>query len=110
MSPFIQVVTTMPDQAGAKQLASQLLKKRLAACVQISPCTSWYHWQESIEQSPEVICSIKSRSDLFDEVREMILSLHPYEIPEVLVFQVEDGSASYLEWMNRELQPLKERP
>ena len=68
MTPYIQVVTTAPDRASAEQLADRLLEARLAACVQISPCTSRYHWQGAIEQAEEVVCTVKSRRDLFAEV------------------------------------------
>ena len=108
MTPFIQVVTTLPDQAGAEQLAAHLLQQRLAACVQISPCTSWYHWQGAIEQSSEMVCTIKSRRDLFGDLCRAIRTLHPYEVPEILASPVVDGGSSYLDWLNKELRPTQE--
>jgi Uncharacterized protein involved in tolerance to divalent cations len=77
MTPYIQVVTTAPDRASAEQIADRLLEARLAACVQISPCTSRYHWQGAIEQAEEMVCTVKSRRDLFAEVCRVIRSLHP---------------------------------
>ena len=108
MTPFIQVVTTLPDQAGAEQLAAHLLQQRLAACVQISPCTSRYHWQGVIEQAEEMVCTVKSRRDLFTEVCRVIRSLHPYEVPEILATPVVDGVAAYLDGMEGVLRPPKE--
>jgi periplasmic divalent cation tolerance protein len=108
MTPFIQVVTTLPDQAGAEQLAARLLEQRLAACVQISPCSSWYHWQGAVEQSTEMVCTIKSRRDLFDELCRAIRAIHPYDVPEILATPVVAGGPSYLQWMDKELQPTKE--
>ena len=108
MTPYIQVVTTLPDHAGAEHLAAHLLEHRLAACVQISPCTSWYRWQGAIEQSAEMVCTIKSRRDLFAELCRAIRSLHPYEVPEILATPVVDGGGSYLEWLDKELRPVQE--
>lgn len=108
MTPFIQVVTTLPDQAGAEQLAAHLLEQRLAACAQISPCTSWYRWQGAIEQSCEMVCTIKSRRDLFAELCRAIRALHPYEVPEILATPVVDGGSSYLDWLDKELRPAEE--
>lgn len=108
MTPYIQVVTTVPDRASAEQLAVRLLEKQLAACVQISVCTSWYRWQGAIEQGEEHVCTIKSRRDLFPELCRMIRSLHPYQVPEILASPVVDGGASYLEWLGQELLPPKE--
>ena len=108
MTPYIQVVTTLPDRAQAERLAVHLLEAQLAACVQISACTSWYRWQGAIEQGEEKVCTIKSRVDLFPELCQAIRSMHPYEVPEILATPVVDGVAAYLDWMERELRPARE--
>ena len=108
MTPFIQVVTTLADKTSAERLAGQLLEQRLAACVQISPCTSWYRWQGKIEQGEEMICTIKSRRDLFPELCRAIRVLHPYQVPEILASQVVAGGEEYLHWLSQELRPPKE--
>jgi periplasmic divalent cation tolerance protein len=108
MTPFIQVVTTLVDTTSAEQLAAQLLEQRLAACVQISPCTSWYRWQGAIEQSEEMVCTIKSRRDLFLDLCRAIRAVHPYQVPEILASPVVAGGESYLEWLGQELRPPKE--
>ena len=33
-------------------------------------------------------------------VRARILELHPYEVPEILAFTVDDGSPAYLDWLH----------
>lgn len=109
MTPFIQVITTLPDRAGAEQLAAHLLEQRLAACVQISTCTSWYRWQGTIEQNDETVCTIKSRRDLFAELCRAIRALHPYEVPEILASPVVEGGVSYLDWLDKELRPAQEQ-
>ncbi|MDR2550522.1 MAG: divalent-cation tolerance protein CutA [Desulfobulbus sp.] len=108
MTPYIQVITTLPDRASAERLAASMLEERLAACVQISACSSRYHWQGAIEQSEEQVCTIKSRRDLFPELNAAIRAQHPYQVPEILAFAVEDGGQSYLDWMAQELRPPKE--
>ena len=105
MASYIQVVTTVADRATAEQLAASLLEQRLAACVQISPCSSWYHWQGTIEQSEEMVCTIKSRHDLFPGLCRAIRAIHPYQVPEILALPVVAGAESYLAWMEEELQP-----
>jgi len=109
MTPYIQVITTLPDRASAEQLAAVLLEQRLAACVQIGPCTSWYRWQGAIEQGEELVCTIKSRRDLFPELCRTIRSHHPYQVPEILASPVVDGNGSYLAWLEQELRPTEER-
>ena len=45
--------TTLPDEASATRLASSLVERRLAACVNILPAgTSIYEWDGEIHQDP----------------------------------------------------------
>lgn len=108
MTPYLQVITTLPDRASAEQLATRILHQRLAGCVQISTCSSQYRWQGVIEQSEEVVCTLKTRRDLFTALCTAIHSIHPYEVPEILASPVVDGSASYLDWLEQQLVPAKE--
>ena len=108
MTPYIQVVTTLPGRPEAEQLAAHLLEQRLAACVQLSPTSSWYRWQGAVEQSEEVICTIKSRRDLFPALCRSIQSMHPYAVPEILAVPVIAGAEKYLAWMEQELQAEQE--
>jgi periplasmic divalent cation tolerance protein len=103
MTPYIQVISTVPDQGTAEQIATSLLEQRLAACVQISPCRSWYHWQGAIAQDDELRLTIKSRHTLFAALCKAIRALHPYEVPEILATPILDGGASYLAWLDQEL-------
>jgi periplasmic divalent cation tolerance protein len=48
---------------------------------------------------------IKSRRDLFDELRSEIEKLHSYETPEVLALEVTAISPAYLAWLDAELKP-----
>ena len=108
MTPYIQVVTTVTDKASAEQLAALLLEQRLAACVQIAPCNSFYRWQGTIEQSEEMVCTIKSRRDLFPELCRVIRANHPYQVPEILASPVVAGVEGYLNWLAQELRPPQE--
>jgi len=108
MTPYIQVVTTVADKTSAEQLAALLLEQRLAACVQIAPCNSWYRWQGKIEQSEELVCTIKSRRDLFPELCRTIRAHHPYQVPEILATPVIAGTELYLNWLEKELRPPQE--
>lgn len=108
MTPYIQVMTTLPDRAGAERLTALILAERLAACVQISACASWYHWQGAIEQADEQRCLLKTRRALFPELSAFIRAHHPYQVPEIVVTPIEDGSADYLDWLDQELRPAEE--
>lgn len=107
MSRFIQVITTTATKADAQAIADGLVEARLAGCVQIvGPITSTYRWQGEVQRDEEWLCLIKSRDDLCDEIEAAIQGSHPYDVPEILVLPVIDGSESYLAWLRDELRQV----
>ena len=92
----------MPDKERATSLARALVAERLAACVNLGPgVRSIYQWDGRIQEDEEVLCLIKTRPAVFDRARARILELHPYEVPEILAFAVDEGSPAYLEWLQK---------
>ena len=90
----------MPDKDRAAALARALVEEGLAACVNVVPgVTSIYRWEGRLQEDAEVLCLIKTRPAVFERARARILELHPYEVPEILAFAVDDGSPAYLEWL-----------
>jgi len=103
MSNFIQVVTTTDSSETAEKIAAAVVDQRLAACVQISTCTSSYRWQGKIEQAKEFVCVMKSREDLYPRLEKAVRDVHNYEVPEILATEVKAGSGDYLAWLEKEL-------
>jgi len=110
MSDYVQVLTVVERQEDAERIARSLVEARLAACVQVlGPVTSTYRWQGSIETSREWLCLAKSRAELYPQIEEAIRQIHPYQVPEILAVPILAGSASYLEWLERETGNRDER-
>jgi periplasmic divalent cation tolerance protein len=104
MSPYIQVSTTLPSEDAAKQLAQQLVERRLAACVQWSgPITSVYTWEGKIEESREWICTAKTRTSSFDELVTVISALHSYDVPEIIATPIVDIAEHYARWIDQQV-------
>ena len=100
MTDAIQVFTTTETEADARHIADVLVRKGLAACVQVlGPITSTYRWQGKIETTGEWLCIIKSTQELYEELEKRILKTHPYDVPEVLAVPVTAGSRDYLDWL-----------
>jgi periplasmic divalent cation tolerance protein len=96
----IEVHITAPSRAQASTMARTLVDERLAACVNIvDGVQSVYRWEEKVEESAEVLCLVKTRAGLLDALIERVQALHPYQVPEILAFEVADGSAAYLAWL-----------
>lgn len=102
MTGAIVVFCTCPDEASAERIATALVEERLAACVNRIPgIASTYRWQGKVCRDSEHLLVIKTTRERFDALRERIVALHPYELPEVIAVDIALGSAPYLEWIAR---------
>lgn len=94
------VLTTVANAADAERLARHLVEQRLAACVNVvGGVVSHYRWQGKLERSDEVLLVIKSRADLRERLREALVAIHPYDLPEVVELDVAGGHPPYLDWV-----------
>ena len=48
----------------------------------------------------ELLLVIKTRGERFEAVRQALVAMHPYELPEVLALPIEAGHAPYLAWLD----------
>ncbi|MGQ9617798.1 MAG: divalent-cation tolerance protein CutA [Candidatus Aminicenantia bacterium] len=102
-SEFILVITTIPDAEKGEEIAKKLVEERVSACVTVIPAyASFYWWEEKIERQQEFILFIKTKSSLYEKLENMILSLHPYTLPEIIAIPIVEGSKSYLNWLKKE--------
>lgn len=100
---YLQAETTVETREDAERLASALVDERLAACVQIvGPVTSTYRWEGTVQTADELVLRIKTRAALAPALKDAIAALHPYDVPELLLFEIADGGRSYLEWLAAE--------
>lgn len=101
--PVLLVLCTCPDTNTADKLARQLVEQRLAACVNISaPSRSVYRWQDKIEQTQEILLSIKTTTGNYRRVEQNIRQGHPYQVPEIIALPVQQGLPEYLKWVEEE--------
>ena len=97
---FVLVLTTLPVDGDAEAFARTLIDERLAACVNIlPPMQSIYRWEGTIEQAEERQLLMKTAADRVEELKQRFVTLHPYEVPELLVIPVADGDEDYLGWI-----------
>ena len=99
----IAVLTNLPDSESAFNLARDLVSLRLAACANVlAPATSFYRWEGRDEQATEYPVLIKSTRERYPRLEQAIRERHPYELPEIIAWPIEAGSAEYLAWVERE--------
>ncbi len=100
------VLVTAPSAEVGTRLARALVAEHLAACVNLLPGVhSIYRWHDELQESDEVMLVIKTRDEVVDTLRERVVALHPYEVPEFIVLPVVGGLESYLSWIRAETIP-----
>lgn len=98
-TPAILALVTCP-QDQADSLAGALVAGRHAACVNVVPqVRSVYRWQDQVRRDDEALLIIKTAAARFDALKQAVLKLHPYELPEVIAVSVERGHQPYLDWL-----------
>ena len=96
------VLCTIDSIKNANELSHNLVKARLAACVNIvSGVTSVYEWENAICEENEYLLIIKTKSDLYEKLETKIKEFHPYEVPEIVSLKIDKGSKSYLDWIEK---------
>ena len=106
MSDHGIVLSTAGSEEEASRIASDLVERRLAACVNVVPgVTSTYRWQGSIHRDAEWLLIVKTRRDRFEAVRDAIRAIHSYEQPEVVLIDVAHGDPGYLRWIDESVGP-----
>jgi periplasmic divalent cation tolerance protein len=99
------VLCTCPTNTVAAEIATALVAQNLAACVnRIGGIKSWYRWDGQLRQDEEVLLLIKTTAARLAEVEQAIVTLHPYDVPEIIALPVVAGSAPYLQWLERSVQ------
>ena len=100
MSVIICLVSC-PSQEVASSVAKELVDQQLAACISIVPSIqSVYRWEGSVCVENEALMVIKSTSERQDELRNVVLSKHPYEVPEFIVLDTNEVSDKYARWVS----------
>jgi periplasmic divalent cation tolerance protein len=100
------VLTNVPERAAAERLADMLVERQLAACVNIlAPCRSVYRWKGAVQHDEEHPLLIKTTADRYAALEQALRAAHPYELPEILAFRVEQGLPAYLDWVAAETRP-----
>jgi periplasmic divalent cation tolerance protein len=95
------VLVTVPA-IKAEALARAVVEKKVAACVNVlSGVHSFYFWEGKVQDDAENLLMIKTTRGAFDRLKDAILSMHPYELPEIIALPVTAAHEPYADWVER---------
>lgn len=96
----IALTNVPPDRADS--IARTLVVEGLAACANILPVRSIYRWKGTVCDEPECTLVLKVPAAAIEGLRARLLELHPYELPEFVVLDVNEPAslAPYVAWVD----------
>jgi len=105
MNSHYIALRTCPNTEVANNIAQAAVKQQLAACVNIIPnIQSVYQWQGKIETDNELLLVMKTNQQTLKSLEALIQQQHPYETPEFICINIEEGSQAYLDWITNSLK------
>ena len=95
---------TCADKEEARHIGQELVRERLAACVNLFPgVESFFHWEGRLDQAAETVMVVKTVKEKVPEVIAAIRARHSYSLPAILVLPVVGGNPAFLEWVAGEV-------
>ena len=97
----IVILVTAGSEEEAHRIASLLIDKKKAACVNIIPgAYSLFRWKGKIDSARESLVLIKTRASLLSGIISLVKEIHSYEVPEIVALPIIGGSEEYLNWLD----------
>ena len=92
---------TCGSRDEARAIARRLVESRLAAGVQVIPIESVYRWEGEIVDDQEWLLMAKTRGEWFDAIRSVVDEMHSYDVPPVLMIEMDLASGPDLDWIDQ---------
>ncbi len=94
------IVTTFAKEEQAIEVIRALVRERLVACGTLTRRSrSIYVWQGQLTDSDEIAVMFKTTVEAAPAAATRLKELHPYEVPEILVFAPDFADAAYAQWI-----------
>ena len=101
MTGRIVVLCAVGSAGDAERISQAMVEQGHAACVNVVPgVTSFYRWKGEVARDAEWLMIMKTTAARFEALREALVKMHPYDVPEVVELPIERGHTPYLEWID----------
>lgn len=108
MSTALLVMITCADKGQAERIGELLLKKKLAACVQIVDAVDsiflWPPGKNRLDYAKETILLVKTLDAKWEVLEKEVIRAHSYENPEIIAIPLSHVTRKYLAWLSTELK------
>ncbi|MGC5584461.1 divalent-cation tolerance protein CutA [Ornithinimicrobium sp. W1665] len=99
---LVEAHVSVPDTDMAQRIASDLVARQLAACVQVlGPMTSVYTWDGEVHRNQEWLLVAKTTEEAFPDVARAVRTLHSYDVPEVVAVPITQALGEYASWVRQ---------
>lgn len=99
---YITVIITSPNKKITDIIVKTLLNLKLVSCVNvIDKIKSVYWWKNKIYKKNEDLLICKSVKNNFKKIVKKVKTVHPYEVPEIICYDISDGEQKYLNWIRQ---------
>ena len=95
----VVIVSTFPSKQSVMGIANELVKKKLAACVNMTKISSVYTWKGKMQNQNEYLAFFKTTKKNQSTLKKELKELHPYDVPEIAEINVESINQPYMKWL-----------
>ncbi|RLF62892.1 MAG: divalent-cation tolerance protein CutA [Thermoplasmata archaeon] len=93
------IVLCTGSEGEATRIAKTLVEEHFVACANVIDAESFFWWNGHVQEEKEKLLIMKTREDVWDNLRDRIKELHSYELPEIIAVPVKYGLEDYLRWI-----------
>ncbi len=92
---------TCASAKEAKDISKALIERKLAACTNIVPCTSFFRSDNKIKEESEFIIFAKTSDNRKEAVIKAVKKIHSYSVP-CICFWHSSANEDYEKWVDKE--------
>lgn len=102
---MVVLLVTYPKNREYDKWCRSLVERRLAACINVVDVSSFYWWENRVNEDLEVLLIMKTSREKSEMLKEAVRSEHPYKVPEIVELTPTDVSKPYLAWVLEATRP-----
>jgi len=105
MTNLILIYVTCVNKKEAKLITRNLIEHKLIACANIiDNIESIYSYNREICNDNETLLLLKIKYNLFNKTKDVILRLHSYDTPCVIMLDIKNANSDFADWIASSVQ------